>query len=75
MAKTLDILTHAALPRTGRGDAAGLWKSAIARRAAFFFQQQRDRDIERFIEERGGVFSDEMERAIARYLSTGRSFS
>ena len=67
MAKTIGVLTSAA-PFSGSRHEAGFSLSTILQRAALFFQNQKDRDIERFIMERGGSFTDEVERALDRNL-------
>jgi hypothetical protein len=71
MAKTIDVLNGAATSIGGKQIETGISLGAIAKRAAAFFQRQDDADIERFIQERGGVFNDEMERQISRYISKG----
>jgi len=71
MAKTIGIPAGATAPLFKTHGQAELSVAAIGRRWASFFQRQRDRDIERFIQERGGVFSDEIERAVDRHLSKG----
>jgi hypothetical protein len=71
MAKTIGVLTGAALPLTEKRIQTRHSIRSIAQHAASFFQRQRDRDIERFILERGGVFTDEIQRAIDRNLGIG----
>jgi hypothetical protein len=66
MAKTIGVLNSAALPLTETRAETLPSISAIARRAASFFRRWQDRDIERFIQERGGVMTDVIEREIGR---------
>jgi hypothetical protein len=69
MAKTIGFSTGVAAPLPETRVQAGLSIAAIGRRWASFFERQRDRDIERFIQERGGVFTDDIERALDRHLN------
>ncbi len=71
MAKTIGISTGVTAPLFKTHAQAGFSVAAIGRRWASFFERQRDRDIERFIQERGGVFTDDIERAVDRHLSKG----
>jgi hypothetical protein len=70
MAKTIGVLTGAAVPLATKQVRTKHSIRAFAQHAASFFQRQKDRDIERFIQERGGVFTDDLERAIDRRLGT-----
>jgi hypothetical protein len=69
MAKTIGISAGAAAPLFKTRIQAGLSITAIGRRWSAFFRRQRDRDIERFIQERGGVFTDGIERALDGHLN------
>jgi hypothetical protein len=69
MAKTIGISTGTAAPLFKTRLQAGLSITALGRRWASFFQRQRDRDIERFIRERGGAFTDDLERALDRHMT------
>jgi hypothetical protein len=69
MAKTIGIPAGAAVPLFKPRAQAGLSLAAIGRRWASFFERQRDRDIERYIQERGGVLTDGVERALDKYLN------
>jgi hypothetical protein len=69
MAKTIGISAGAAAPIFKTGVQAGLSIAVIGRRWTAFFRRQRDRDIERFIQERGGVITDGIERALDGHLN------
>jgi hypothetical protein len=69
MAKTIDISTGANAPLFKTLVQPRLSIAAIGRRLASFFHRQKDRDIERFIQERGGVFTDDIERTLDRHLN------
>ncbi len=66
MAKTIGVLGGGAvLPRQNNQVQAGSFISILARKIAAYMDQQRDRDIERFIEQRGGVITDDVERELS----------
>jgi len=71
MAKTIDISTGATAPLFKTPAQPGFSIAAIGHSWASFFGRQRDRDIGRFIQERGGVFTDSIERELDRHLSNG----
>jgi hypothetical protein len=68
MAKTIGALGGSAAPLDRKQFQHGLSISTFAQRIALFFRHQNDLEIEHFIQKRGGVFNDEMERAISRHL-------
>jgi len=66
MTRTIGVLNSAASPLTEKRVHPEQLINAVALRAISFFRRHRDRDIERFIQLRGGVMSDDTERALGR---------
>jgi hypothetical protein len=71
MAHSIGISTDAAAPLVKTRVRAGFSTTSIRRRWVAFLERQRDRDIERYIQERGGVLTDGMERALERNMYKG----
>jgi hypothetical protein len=71
MAKTVGISTGAAAPLFKNRVHAGLSIAALGHHWTSFIERQKDRDIERYIQERGGVLTDGLERALERHMYKG----
>lgn len=69
MAKTLDVIGSSVLPKIEKSSPVLPSIVSLARRAATLLKTQKDRDIERFIRERGGVMSDDIERVLSQTLT------
>jgi hypothetical protein len=71
MANSIGISAGAATPLIKTRVQAGFSIAAIGRRWVSFFERQRERDIERYIQERGGVLTDGIERALEKNMYKG----
>jgi hypothetical protein len=71
MAKSFSIPADAAAPLIKTHIQSGFSIAAIGRRWTSFFKRQSDRDIERYVQERGGVLTDGLERALERHMCKG----
>jgi hypothetical protein len=68
MAKTIETLGSVAVPGGADGINAARTVARTARRAMSFLRSRKDHDIERFIRQRGGVMTDDIDRELSRHF-------
>lgn len=68
MAKTIGIIGSTAVSGGANGITMGRTVARAARRAMSFLRSRKDHDIERFIRQRGGVMTDDIDRELSRHF-------